>query len=384
MSVDGATGGRETGPAALERVDVVDAELVEDDETPAGGAVEAYDPVAAILAALDTKAAKDLHEARPRKTKTGYARDWALWGEFHAWLAERTGTLLPLSSITVGTYVAFVKWLDEVVEAAPNSIERRVTGVASEARRRGYEVPKAARAAATQALKPLKLDKERQQRGRGKAAAITPADLRKMNTAPLERPPQEGARRHRALVVPELARLRDRSLHTLRFAVAGRNEEMSALDDTDIRLVAEGLEVHVPSVKGRPPRDVPVAYGESADTCAVRCWIAWQQAKLTAGAEPDGPAYLPVDQWGNLGTGRLSADGCGRAITRSAKHAGLTGRRITGHSGRRGLVTTGRRKGKRPEKLRSQGGWAKNSPVFWEYVDEGEKWEDNATEGIGL
>jgi hypothetical protein len=30
-------------------------------------------------------------------------------------------------------------WLDEVKEAAPNSIERRVTGVASEARRHGYE-----------------------------------------------------------------------------------------------------------------------------------------------------------------------------------------------------------------------------------------------------
>ncbi|MFF9070470.1 hypothetical protein ACF09E_34510 [Streptomyces sp. NPDC014891] len=369
----------------LEPVEWVDAELVDSDDARSGGhEIVVHDPAAAILAALDTKAAEDLHEARPQKTKTGYARDWALWGEFHAWLAERTGTLLPPSALTVGTYVAFVKWLDEVVEAAPNSIERRVTGVASEARRRGYEVPKAARAAATQALKPLKLDKERQQRGRGKAAAITPADLRKMNTAPLERAPQEGARRRRVLVVPDLARLRDRSLHTLRFAVAGRNEEMSALDDTDIRVVAEGLEVLVPSVKGRPPRDVVVSYGESADTCAVRCWIAWQQAKLAAGAAPGGPAYLPVSQWGALGTQRLSPDGCGRAITRSAKYAGLTGRRITGHSGRRGLVTTGRRKGKRPEKLRAQGGWAKNSPVFWEYVDEGEKWEDNATEGIGL
>ncbi|MGY5099443.1 hypothetical protein [Streptomyces sp. 900105245] len=375
--VEGARG------AELDLVEVVDAELLEDD-SHGPGAVAVHDPVAAVLAALDTKAAEDLHESRPRKTKTGYARDWELWGEFHAWLAEQTGVLLPDSAITVGTYVAFVKWLDEVKMAAPNSIERRVTGVASEARRRGYEVPKAARAAATRALKPLKLDKERQQRGRGKAAAITPADLRKMNTAPRERAPQPGARTGRVIVVPELARLRDRSLHTMRFAVAGRNEEMSALDDTGIRLVAEGLEVHVPSVKGRPPRDVVVSYGENVDTCAVRCWIAWQQAKLAAGAVPDGPAYLPVDQWGNLGAERLSPDGCGQAMSRSARYAGLTGRRITGHSGRRGLVTTGRRKGKRPEKLRTQGGWAKNSPVFWEYVDEGEKWEDNATEGIGL
>ncbi|MFF3790852.1 hypothetical protein ACFYXW_12380 [Streptomyces sp. NPDC001981] len=301
-----------------------------------------------MLRVVRARAAEDLYESRPHKTRTGFARDWELWREFHDWLAERTGTRLPDSAITVGTYVAFGRWLDEVKQAAPNSIERRVTGVASEARRYGYEVPKAARAAATQALKPLKNDKERQKRGRGKAAAITPADLRKMNTAPRERAPQPDARRRRVLVVPELARLRDRSLHTMRFAVAGRNEEMSKLDDTGIRLVAEGLEVHVPSVKGRPARDVVVSYGENVDTCAVRCWIAWQEAKFAAGTAPDGPAYLPVDQWGNLSSERLSPDGCGRAISRSAKYAGMTGRRITGHSGCRGLVTTGRRNGKRP------------------------------------
>ncbi|MFF4796419.1 hypothetical protein ACFY2M_43930 [Streptomyces sp. NPDC001276] len=53
-------------------------------------------------------------------------------------------------------------------------------------------------------------------------------------------------------------------------------------------------------------------------------------------------------------------------------------------SGRRGLVATGRKKGKRVEKLRKQGDWATNSAVFWEYIDEGEMFEDAATDGIGL
>ncbi|MFF6903334.1 site-specific integrase [Streptomyces hydrogenans] len=364
--------------------EVVEAELVEDGPDGAGGEVAVHDPRAAVLAALNKKAAETLYDRRPRKTKTGYARDWALWGEFHRWLKEQTGVALQLSDIDVGTFVGFVTWLDEVKLAAPSSLGRRVTGVCSEARRYGYTVPKEARAAATEAIKPLLLDEERQKRGRGKAAAITPDDLRKMNTAPLTRTPGPAASRARKVIVPELARLRDRALHTLRFAVAGRNQEMSMLDDSHIRLVAEGLEVRVPSVKGRPARDVVVSYGENLDTCPVRCWTTWQTAKLDAGAAPDGPAFLGVDQWGNLSPQRLSPDGCGRAITRSAKYAGLTGRRITGHSGRRGLVTTGRRKGKRSEKLRTQGGWAKNSPVFWEYVDEGDKWEDNATAGIGL
>ncbi|MEU6965131.1 tyrosine-type recombinase/integrase [Streptomyces chrestomyceticus] len=367
----------------LEPVEVVDAELVEDD-APGAGAVAVHDPVAAVLAALDTKAAEDLYNDRPNKTRKGYARDWALWQEFHGWLEDQTGTRLPDSAITVGTYVAFVKWLDEVKEAAPNSIERRVTGVASEARRFGYEVPKAARAAATQALKPLKNDKKRRTRGRGKAAALTPGDLRKMATAPRERAPQPGARRRRTYVVPDLARLRDQALTSLKVAVAGRNEEMAELDDPDIKLVDEGLMVHVPSVKGRPDRDVPVTYGAHRDTCPVRCWLAYRTAKLAAGADPDGPAFLPVDQWGHQGAKPLSPDGVGRALARSARYAGLTGRRITGHSARRTLVTLGVKHGKRVDKLRTQGGWSPNSPVFWEYVDEGRAFEDAATEGIGL
>ncbi|MGN9763060.1 hypothetical protein [Streptomyces sp. SD31] len=369
----------------LEPVEVVDGELVDDEDAGSEGAVEAYDPAtAAVLKALDKDAEEHLQRVRPRKTRTGYARDWELWVEFHVWLKAKTGTQLPLSAVTVGTFVGFVTWLDEVKEAAPNSIERRITGVTSEARRFGYTVPKAATEAARRALKPLKKDKERQARGRGKAAAIAPKDLHAMNTAARERAPQEGARRRRTYVVPELARLRDRALNTLKFAVAGRNEEMSVLDDAHIKLLDEGLAVHVPEVKDRPARDVPVTYGENADTCPVRCWLAWQTAKLAAGAKPGGPAFLPVDQWGYLGSARLSPDGVGRAMARAAKYAGLTGRRITGHSGRRGLVTTGRKSGRRVEKLRKQGGWSANSPVFWEYVDEGEMFEDAATEGIGL
>lgn len=284
----------------------------------------------------------------------------------------------------MGTFVSFVTYLDQVVEAPPNTIERRITGVTSEARRHGYTVPKEATEAARRALKPLRLDEKRMKRGRGKAAAIAPADLRTMANAPRERQPQPTARRRVVYRVPELARLRDQALNSLKLAVAGRNEEMSLLDDAHIQVVDEGLRVTIPSVKGRPPRTDPVTYGENRASCPVRCWLAWKEAKLAAGAAPDGPAFLPVDQWGHLGSARLSPDGVGRALARCAKYAGLTGRRITGHSARRGLVTTGIKKGKRIDKLRRQGGWSANSPVFWEYVDEGAMFEDAPTEGIGF
>ncbi|MET7649236.1 hypothetical protein ABZS83_37580 [Streptomyces sp. NPDC005426] len=359
--------------------DVVEAELLPADAAGAG-AVETYDSAtAAVLAALDQGAEEHLADARPKKTRTSYARDWELWTEFHRWLAGQTGHMLPLTAVTKGTLVAFVVWLDEMKTAAPATIDRRITGVTVTARRHGTEVPKQATKAAREALKPMKLDPVRIARGRGKAIAATPAHLKAMNTAPAARPQPEVGRRRGTQELPELARLRDRALATLAFGIAGRSEEVSSLDTEGITQVAEGLEVHVPSVKGRPPRDVAVAYGENPDTCPVRCWLAWKEAAaLTAG-----PAFLPVDQKGRPGTQRLGPDGCRLAITRAAERAGLDVK-LTGHSARRGLVSTGRKRGKRAEKLRKQGGWAANSPVFWEYVDEGERWEDTATEGIGL
>ncbi|MEK8146647.1 hypothetical protein NKH18_51420 [Streptomyces sp. M10(2022)] len=65
---------------------------------------------------------------------------------------------------------------------------------------------------------------------------------------------------------------------------------MSSLDTEGITQVAEGLEVHVPSVKGRPPRDVAVAYGEYPDTCPVRCWLAWKEAAGLTTGRPSCPS----------------------------------------------------------------------------------------------
>lgn len=164
-------------------IGIIDAELVPADRVAAGTAAVYDRATAAVLAALDHGAEEHLKDIRPKKTRDGYARDWALWTEFHGWLAERTGTPLPLTAVTTGTLVGFVVWLDEVKKAAPNSIDRRVTCVCVTARAHGAEVPKDATRASRTALKPLKLDPTRQARGRGQAVAITPDQIRKVNTA---------------------------------------------------------------------------------------------------------------------------------------------------------------------------------------------------------
>lgn len=335
---------------------------------------ETVDPTAAVLAAFDQAATKHLADIRPGKTKTGYARDWELWREFLDWTAEQTGHRVPDTSVTKGTLVAFVVWLDQVKVAAPNSIDRRITGVTVTARSLNVEVPKDATVAARRALKPLKLDPVRLARGRGKAIAATPDNLRTMNTTVPE--PTVGRKRH---VPPDVALLRDRALAAMAFGIGGRVSEVSALTVDGIKLEGEGLKVFVPSVKGRPARTVPVAFGDHAATCPVRLWLSWREIL----GRTTGPAFVPVNEVGALGTRRLSPDGCRIAITRAAQRSGIENR-LTGHSLRRGLVTTARKKGKKVEKIRAQTGHAINSPVFWEYIDEGEMWDDAATDGIGL
>lgn len=356
--------------------DVVDAELVPADRA---GALAAYDPAtAAVLAAMEQAATEHLDDIRPDKTKAGYARDWALWEEFHAWLAERTGTALPTTAVTKGTLVGFVQWLDDVKEAAPNSIDRRITGVTVEARSRGAHVPKEATKAARQALKPLKKSRTRQARGRGQANAASPAHLKQITTAGRTVPRKPGSRRRRRTYeLPELAVLRNHAMALMEFGVSGRAAEVAALDVADVVLAADGLEVHIPSIKDRPARDVEVDYAEDPLVCPVRAWLAWKAAAELV----DGPAFRSVDQWGHMGTHRLSPDAVRLAITRAGVQGGVAVK-LTGHSMRSGFITSSIKAGNRPDQVRRQSGHASNSPVFEAYVRKGQRWEETAGKGV--
>jgi hypothetical protein len=224
----------------------------------------------AVLAAMEKAADEHLERLIPKNTKRGYANDWALWEEFHDWLADHTGHRMPSTAVSKGTLVGFVVWLDTIKLAAPSSIDRRITGVTVTARRQyGIEVPKEATVAARKALKPLKVDEDRIARGRGPAKAATPEQLRQM-----------------AAAVPDsLTGLRDRSLWLMAFFIAGRSAEVAAIRAEGITLHSEGLKVRVPGVKGRPAREVVVVYGKNPDTCPVRAWLTWKAASgITTGA----------------------------------------------------------------------------------------------------
>jgi integrase len=316
----------------------------------------------AVLAAMDQAAEQHLDAIRPHNTTRGYANDWALWKEFHGWLADRTGHPLALTDFTKGTLVGFVVWLDTIKLAAPNSIDRRITGVTVTARREyGIEIPKAATLAAREALKPLKVDEDRLARGRGQAKAATPQQLKQM-----------------AAAVPDnLTGIRDRALWLMAFFIAGRSAEVAALRVDGITLHSQGLNVRVPGVKGKEAREVAVAYGENPDLCPVRAWLTWK----TASGIATGAAFRAIDRWGNISDRHLTAETVREIIAANAERAGVAVR-LTGHSMRSGFITASRAAGKREEKIREQSGHAENSPVFWRYIRDADKWTDAASEGI--
>ncbi|MEU6778576.1 tyrosine-type recombinase/integrase [Nonomuraea angiospora] len=312
--------------------------------------------VAARLAALDRAAHAYLEETTKPNTRRAYEDDW------RAWLAFCTELQVPADHGSVGTLIAFVNWLYGN-GASPSTVERRLAGVSVAFRDAGHpldrDVVRAARKAMT--VEADKLARVNERRGRGKAPAITVAQLRAICQA-----------------CPDtLAGARDRAALLLGFALAARRSEIASLLVGDITEVEEGLVVRVRYGK-RGAREVAVPYGSHPVTCPVRAWRAW----LAASGIEEGPAFRWIDRHDNLRDSGLSGDAIGDLVTRAAKRAGLDGR--TAHGLRSGLATEARRAGHDAVSIAEQGGWSPTSRDLFGYMQIVDRWTDNAAAGIGL
>ncbi|MFC9296938.1 integrase [Streptomyces sp. NPDC057011] len=321
---------------------------------------------------VDDIAAEKVAAGRPDNTVTAYAQDWKAWEKF---CAEKQ---LPLLAIRSGTLVWFVEWLWEQPgrkagsRTAPSTIDRRITGIVVSARvdhklTLEHGVAKQARARLTQ-LKD-ELAKSPETRGRGKAPALKIPHLQLISAA----------------LPDNLRGLRDRALVLVHFALAGREHEIAWLRNRHITLTDEGLVVDV-AVSKVKPRTVGIPYGTRLATCPVRNWVKYKEAVEELTGEPLNPdefAFRRIHAKGkSLMAGGITPEAVGDVVTSAGEIAGIE-IRFTGHSPRRGFATESVKKGKEREAKR-QGGWAKASRAFEEYVEEGGLFEDNALHGIGL
>ncbi|MGD9529968.1 MAG: tyrosine-type recombinase/integrase [Dehalococcoidia bacterium] len=254
--------------------------------------------------------------------------------------------------------------------SAPESIRRRLTGVLAGWREHGLDYPRGITANARRWVDDYhaKLIEHRQPTGRGKAAPLTVAGIRKIVTS---------IRSDTSARYPGLAKARDIALVLMAFSIAGRQSELAFLDVDDIEPHESGMYVHVRRSKtgARKPK---VKFGDHDATCPVLAWRRWQEISgITEGA-----AFRTVSRHGHLG-GRMSGDAVSAAIGRAGKRAGVEAH-LTGHSARRGLATEARRAGGAVEKIADQGGWKRGSTVLLGYIDDVDGWSDNVLAGIGL
>ncbi|MBT9275963.1 tyrosine-type recombinase/integrase [Phycicoccus sp. MAQZ13P-2] len=156
---------------------------------------------------------------------------------------------------------------------------------------------------------------------------------------------QEDPRTLSILAGPPSDVLRDKALILLGFAGAFRRVDLTRLRWRDIRIVREGLVVHLniskTDVMGRG-RDVGIPPGKSALTCPVRAVTAWRQRvedQLGPSAVDETPVFVQVGRSGRLCCDPITPEAVSRIVQRWARSAGLQGK-WGGRSLRAGFIST--------------------------------------------
>ena len=193
------------------------------------------------------------------------------------------------------------------------------------------------------------------------------------------------------LIGDDLVGLRDKALLAVGFAGALRRAELAAIRTEHIEKRDRGLRLTLPRSKGeRTGRAATVAlpYGSTA-LCPVRALRRWQEAAgISEGAlfrrvwtppsrrKRSGPLPAPV-----VGTKALDGGSVARIVKRRAEAAGYDRDMVSGHSLKRGAMTTGMDRGVHPTRLKRLGRH-KSYAVLDEYLEAGDPFDGHPLAGV--
>jgi len=302
------------------------------------------------LAAARTYAERSLSDS----TRRGYARDLAV---FRTWCQARAVAALPAEPQTLAAYLADLAQTDR-----PATIGRKVAAIAVAHRDAGLESP------TEHGMVKRTLAGIRREKGTAphQKAALLVDDLRRI-IAPL------GA---------SLLDRRDRALILLGFAAALRRSELVALCVRDVRVEEEGLVLTLRRSKTNQEgrlETIAVAYGSEPTTCPVRALRAW----LAAAGLVEGPLFVGLTPQGGLRGAALGDRMVAHVVKRRCKAVGIDPEHVAGHSLRRGFATAAARANKPDRMIKRHGRW-KSTAMLDRYIEDGTRWDDNATIGLGL
>lgn len=180
--------------------------------------------------------------------------------------------------------------------------------------------------------------------------------------------------------------VRDRALILVGFAGALRRSELAGMNVSWLDPNPKGFEIEIPKSKGDPEGEgetVGVNRGGSVDLCPVRALRRWKSA---AGIE-EGPIFRSVPNHGIIAPDEraepISGQAVADAVKRAAEGAGLDTEKISGHSLRRGHLTTAARNGADLVDLQRQARHA-DPRTTAEYIEDANRMETNTSTRLGL
>ena len=306
--------------------------------------------LADALAAARTYAERSLSES----TRRGYARDLAA---FQAWCHTHAVTALPAEPQTLAAYLADLALTDR-----PATIGKKLAAIAVAHRDAGLESP-TEHGMVKRTLAGIRREKGTAQ---NQKAALLVDDLRRI-VAPL------GA---------SLLDRRDRALLLLGFAAALRRSELVAIRVADVRFEGEGLVLTLRRSKTNQEgrlETIAVAYGSEPMTCPVRAVRAW----LAAAGRVDGALFVGLTPQGAFREAALGDRMVAHVVKRRCRAVGIDPSGVAGHSLRRGFATAAARAQKPDRMIKRHGRW-KSTAMLDRYIEDGARWDDNASAGLGL
>lgn len=174
--------------------------------------------------------------------------------------------------------------------------------------------------------------------------------------------------------------LRDRALLLFGFAGALRRSELVALNTWNLEYRKEGVKVTIDVSKtDQEAQGQTIAIVRQSDSlyCPVQALEEW----LTVSGNESGALFRRMRRGDNIGIARLSPQSVAIVIKFYAKKVGLDSSRYSGHSLRRGFLTSAARNRANIFKMADQSRH-KSLDVLRQYVQEEEMFEDNAGEGL--
>ena len=310
--------------------------------------------------------------AKAENTKRAYRADWRC---FRSWCMDRGLDALPADTRTVALYVADKAAPTDGSDALKvSTLERRLSAISQAHRMAGLASP------ASKRDEPLHSVWAGLVRTVGRAKEKVEPALTADVVAMVEALPRVDLGGD-AWEWTTAAK-RDRALLLVGFAGALRRSELAALELRDFRFGTDGLRLRLRQSKTDQERagtTLGLHYGDRPLTCPVRASQDW----IRRIAITDGPVFRSVDRHGNVGNRALDGGSVARIVKRAASRAGLDPSAYSGHSLRAGFATQAARAGAH-ERAIMRHTRHKSERVLREYIRDGQLFDENPTDSLGL